>query len=203
MNEFLAGFVAASLIPSIALLLRAVSGKILTKRTKEIIATDEAGKTESFVVSANAGSSEIFRRVEEAYAFEAEIASALESLQATTNVLKVHAATQVDFVVELPVGKVALETKLAFDGIDKNALSRYLAAEEDLRHLLLVSRSSPSQRFLDALETSGRVNQVSVLTVPGGTDAKPLIERAVAGIANRLAQPTLQADGSASGGTAA
>lgn len=203
MHEFLSGFVAASLIPFIAFLLKVVAGKILQTRTKEIIATDDIGKKESFFVPANARSSEIFRRVEDAYSFEAEISRALENLQATTKALKTHSSKQVDFVVELPVGKVALEAKLALDRVDANALSRYLMAEAGLRHLLLVSRSPPSQRFLDTLKASERINQVSFLTVPGGADAKPLIEKAVTGIANRLAQPTLHADGPASGGSTA
>lgn len=203
MDEFLARFAAASLIPAIALLLKAVAGSVLQSRTKEIVATDDGGKTERFAVPANAGSSEIFRRVEEAYAFEAEISRALESLQTTTKALKTHSSKQVDFVVELPIGKVALAAKLALDRVDAQALSRYLAAEVGLRHLLLVSRSSPSQRLLDAFKGSEQISQVSFLTVPGGADAKPLIEKAMAGIVSKLAQPTLQADGPASGGPAA
>ncbi len=197
MDEFLAGFAAASLIPALALLLRAVTGRVLQKRTKEIIATDNSGKTESFVVPANAGSSEIFRRVEEGYAFEAEISRALLSLQATPRDWSAHSSNKVDFVVEMPIGKIALEAKLALDRVDEKALSRYLRAETGLRHLLLVSRSSPSQRLLNVLNNSEWLSQVTLLTVPGGADAKPLIEDAVADIAIRLAPSTLQSGGPA------
>lgn len=183
MEEWLAGLAAASLIPALAALGKVLISKALKSKTKQVVTTDEAGKTEVITVRATAGPSEIRDRIDEAYSFEAEIASALEKLQENNLMLKMHPARQVDFIVEMPKGRLALEVKLALDRVDTKAIERYLAAEKNLSHLLLVSRTQPSERMLEAIKTYAKERQVSLLTIPKGFDAGPLIESKVKQIA--------------------
>ena len=183
MEEWLTGLVAASLIPALAALGKALISKALESKTKEVITTDEEGKTETITVRATAGPSEIRERIDEAYSFEAEIARALNKLQENNLTLKMHPARQVDFIVEMPKGKLALEVKLALDRVDAKAMERYFAAETNLSHLLLVCRTKPSQRILETIKAYVNERQVSLLTIPNGSDAGPLIERTLKQIA--------------------
>jgi hypothetical protein len=105
MEEWLTGLVAASLIPALAALGKALISKALESKTKEVITTDEEGKTETITVRATAGPAEIRERIDEAYSFEAEIARALNKLQENNLTLKMHPARQVDFIIEMPKGK--------------------------------------------------------------------------------------------------
>lgn len=184
MEEWFTGLAAASLIPALAALGKVLISKALETKTKEVVTTDEEGRTETVVVRATAGPAEIRERIDEAFSFEAEIAGALKKLQEKNLTLKMHSARQVDFIVEMPKGKLALEVKLALDRVDVKAMERYLAAETNLSHLLLVSRTQPSQRLIEAIKTYANESQVvSLLTIPKGSDAGPLIETTLKQIA--------------------
>lgn len=183
MEEWYSGLAAAALIPALAGLAKVLISKALESKTKEVISTDEEGRTEIVVVRATAGPAEIRERIDEAYSFESEIAGALKSLEGMNLALKMHPARQVDFIIEMPKGKLALEVKLALDRVDVKAMERYFTAEKNLSHLLLVSRSQPSQRLMESIKAYVNEGQVSLLTIPKGSDAGPLIEGTVKQIA--------------------
>lgn len=184
MEEWFTGIVAAVLIPAVATVAKALISKALESKTKEVVATDEKGKSETVVVRATAGSAEIRDRLRKAYDFEAEVEEALKRLQDKSSLFRMHSSRQVDFIVELPRGKLALEVKLGLDRIDEKALKAYLTAETDLSHLLLVSRTQPSERLLKRIHNFVNGRQVSMLTIPEGSDPAPLIEQVVRRIAS-------------------
>lgn len=184
MDEWLTGVVAAAAIPALAAVVKLLVTKALESKTKEVVTTDAEGKTETVIVSATAGPEEIRNRIREVYSFEAEVGAALQKLQEQGAALKLYPSKQVDFIVEMPKGKLALEVKLGLDRIDKADLQKYLNAESGLNHLLLVSRTQPSERLLESLKNLVNERQVSMLTIPEGADPMPLIERSVKRIAS-------------------
>lgn len=178
MHEWISSVLGASLIPGIALALSAIAQRLLRSPTKDIVTKDETGKTETLTIPANAGAQEIREKIDEAYSFEAEIADALSELQRKRN-LHAHAGLGVDFVVEIPQWKLGLEVKLAVDRVSPAMVERYLRAEENLKHLLLVSRAAPSNQLTGAINSWMWDNRVSVITIPEGVSAAPILEQAL------------------------
>lgn len=179
MEQWISGLAAAVLIPATAVALKSLIERLLSDRTKEVVTTDEEGRMESLSVPITASTQEIRRRVEEAYSFESEIEDALRRLQRSIRIVSAHAARDVDFVVEMPTGKVAVEVKLALDRLNPDMVRTYLRATDNVKHLLLVSRTPPSSKVLKAIEDFRGNSLVSFLTVPKGADATPLLEQAV------------------------
>lgn len=191
MEDWFASLLGASFIPAVAFVLRRIIAKQLNARTKDVVTTDDRGRSETLVVSATAGPTEIRKHINEAYSFEAEIGKALEEIGRKQQSLRTHSSRKVDFIVDLPNGKLAVEVKLALDRIDERAMERYLSAESNLRHLLLVSRTPPPPKVLETIKRFVNESRVSLVTIPSGSDPTPLIEKAIGKIATPHREPLI------------
>ena len=140
MDNFLANIIAGLTVPALAIAFNIAFERWLVGRTKEVVAHLANGRNKTFTVHANASDAQIVEVVGNGLTLERDVFRALNRLQLGISGLEVRYGAHVDFVVEMPTRKVAIECKINVDQIDDVSVERQLSLEDDISELLLVVR---------------------------------------------------------------
>ncbi|MCC6072516.1 hypothetical protein ACFSQU_08740 [Massilia sp. GCM10020059] len=179
MNNFLTSIVGGLAIPLLALLFKLAYDRWLVGRTKDVIATLDNGKVETFTVHASASDDQVADTVRYGITFKRDVSAALEKLSRSLDGFRLREAPHVDFIVEVRGRTIAIECKNDVEHISEAAIEKFLRAKAGLSKLLLVSRQPVPSTVLDRTHRFIESGQLSYVAISANDDIAAELSKAM------------------------